>query len=69
MLKKIKGKWVGVPAIGAGIVLTASNAMAAVDLTGVTLDSTTPETLAATILAGLGIMWGIRKLIKTVNRS
>jgi hypothetical protein len=49
--------------------LFASNAFAAVDLTGVTLDSTTPETLTATILGGLGIMWGIRKLIKTVNRS
>lgn len=46
-----------------------STASAAVDLTGVTVDSTTPETLAATILVGLGVIWGIRKLIKLINRS
>ena len=45
------------------------NAFAAVDLTGVTVDSTTPETLAATILVGLGVIWGIRKLVKLINRS
>lgn len=45
------------------------NATAAVDLTGVTLDTTSPETLAATVLTGLGVIWGIRKLIKLINRS
>ena len=55
--------------VGAGVTLMASNAMAAVDLAGVTIDSTTPETLAATILGGLGVIWGIRKLVKLVNRS
>jgi len=45
------------------------SAFAAVDLTGVTLDTTTPETLAATIVAGLGVIWGIRKVIKVLNRS
>lgn len=49
--------------------LVPSMAFAAVDLTGVTLDTTTPETLAATVLAGLGIIWGIRKLVKLINRS
>jgi hypothetical protein len=49
--------------------LTAAPAMAAVDLTGVTLDTTTPETLAATILGGLAVLWGIRKVIKIINRS
>jgi hypothetical protein len=47
----------------------ATNAMAAVDLTGVTLDTTTPETLAATVITGLGVIWGIRKLVKLTNRS
>jgi len=47
----------------------ASNAMAAVDLTSVGIDTTTPETLAATVLGGLGVIWGIRKLIKLINRS
>jgi len=52
-----------------GFLAMAGNAMAAVDLTSVTMDTATPETLAATILAGLGVMWGIRKLVKLVNRS
>lgn len=50
-------------------VATAGNALAAVDLTSVTLDTTSPETLAATVLTGLGVIWGIRKLIKLINRS
>ena len=47
----------------------ATSANAAVDLTGVTVDVATVETLTATILVGLGVLWGIRKLIKTINRS
>lgn len=53
----------------ASSVAAAGSAMAAVDLTSVTVDSTTPETLAATILVGLGVIWGIRKLVKLINRS
>lgn len=49
--------------------VAAANASAAVDLTAVTLDTTSPETLAATVLTGLGVIWGIRKLIKLINRS
>jgi hypothetical protein len=49
--------------------VSAGSAMAAVDLTGYTVDTTTPETLAGIVLAGLGVMWGIRKLIKLINRS
>ncbi len=58
-------------AAGTGFVVAgfAANSMAAVDLTAVTLDTATPETLAATVLTGLGVIWGIRKLIKLVNRS
>lgn len=47
----------------------ATNASAAVDLAGVTLDTTSPELLAATVLGGLGVIWGIRKLVKLINRS
>jgi len=50
-------------------IVAAGNAMAAVVLTGVTLDTATPEALAATVLTGLGVIWGIRKLVKLVNRS
>jgi len=52
-----------------GMIVSAGNVFAAVDLTSVTLDTATPETLAATVLAGLGVIWGIRKLVKLVNRS
>jgi len=55
-------------AIGA-LLVGAASASAEVVLTGVTLDTATPSTLAATVLTGLGVMWGIRKLIKLVNRS
>jgi hypothetical protein len=56
-------------AMGVGAVIIPSASYAAVDLTGVTLDHTTPEALAATVLTSLGVLWGIRKLIKLVNRS
>lgn len=56
-------------AVVVGSVALATNVMAAVDLTAVELDTTSPETLAATVLTGLGVIWGIRKLIKLINRS
>ena len=54
---------------GAVTLLTATQGFCAVDLTGVTLDTTTPDTLAATVLGGLAVIWGIRKVIKLINRS
>jgi hypothetical protein len=47
----------------------ASQSFAAVDLTGFTVDTATPESLAVIILGGLAVLWGIRKLIKMTNRS
>lgn len=44
-------------------------AFAAVDLTGIAVDVATPEALAAIVLAGLAVIWGIRKLVKLMNRS
>jgi len=58
----------GVGAFGVGL-MAVNQASAAVVLTGVTLDTASPETLAATVLTGLGVIWGIRKLIKLINRS
>jgi hypothetical protein len=52
-----------------GSAFVASSAFAAVDLTGYTVDTTTPETLAGIVLSGLAVMWGIRKLVKLINRS
>ena len=49
--------------------LFASSAFAAVDLTGFSVDVTQVEAVVAIVIVGLGVMWGIRKLIKTVNRS
>lgn len=46
-----------------------TNAFAAVDLTGFSVDVTQVEAVVAIVIVGLGVMWGIRKLIKTVNRS
>lgn len=65
MKKMVKRVVVGAGALAA----TAGNAMAAVDLTGVTVDTTTVETAAGIVIAGLATMWGIRKLIKLFNRS
>lgn len=35
----------------------------------VIIDFSGMETLVATMLALMGVMWGIRKLIKLINRS
>ena len=70
MEKKINvSKTVSLFAVPAVIAASVSDAFAAVSLTGVVLDSATPATLAATVLIGLGVIWGIRKLIKLINRS
>ena len=67
---KNSGKILGaVAAAGSAVAVSAGSAVAAVDLTGVTVDVTTVETLAATVLVGLGVIWGIRKLVKLINRS
>jgi len=58
-----------VAAAAGAVALSAGSSFAAVDLTGVTLDTATPTTLAGTIVGGLAVMWGIRKVIKTINRS
>ncbi len=62
MLKKIA-------AAGGFVLAGASSSFAAVDLTGFVVDITQVEAVTAIIIVGLGVMWGIRKLIKTVNRS
>ena len=66
MMKKIAGLYI----LAMTFCLTiASNAMAAVDLTGFTVDTASVDTLAGIVLVGLASMWGIRKLVKTINRS
>ena len=64
MMKKV----VGVVS-GSMFTLLAGVAMAAPDLTSFTVDTTSVDTMAGIVLAGLAGLWGIRKLIKTINRS
>lgn len=66
MFEKVKRAALGA---GAACLVFAGNASAAVDLSTYEVDTTTPETLAGIVLVGLGVMWGIRKLIKLINRS
>lgn len=49
-------------------VLGATAAQAAVDLPEA-LSLTDVETMAGLVIAGLAVMWGIRKVIKLTNRS
>lgn len=57
-------------AVVAGAVsVAAGNAFAAIDLTGMTINTADVESVVELVLPGLLIMWGIRKLIKTTNRS
>jgi hypothetical protein len=56
----------------AGVVAVASFAdtnSTGVDVSKVQLDTSTLLTLAGTIAGGLGVIWGIRKVIKLLNRS
>lgn len=59
---------VGLAVVGASLV-AASNASAALDFTGVTLDTGDVDTVMLLIIGGLATLWGFRKVIKTMNRS
>jgi hypothetical protein len=66
-MNKIRKYIVG--AVGAVVAaFTAAPAFAALDLTSLTLDTTSPEALALMVLVGLASMWGIRKVVKLINR-
>jgi len=51
------------------IVSLVGNAAAEFTYTAPTIDIATVGTMVTGILAGLALMWGVRKAIKTVNRS
>ena len=66
MMKKILGLYI----LAMVFCMTfVSNVMAAVDLTGFTVDTASVDTLAGIVLVGLAGLWGIRKLVKVINRS
>lgn len=41
----------------------------ALDLTGIDVDVTSVEAMALIVIGGLATLWGLRKLVKLVNRS
>jgi hypothetical protein len=55
--------------VGVVSALSAGSALAAPDLTGFSVDTASVDTIAGIVLLGLAGIWGIRKLIKTINRS
>lgn len=65
MFKKIM---VAVMAVIAGLVAQANQALAALDLTGVSVDTTDFETIAVFVIGALVIFWGIRKGISLLGR-
>ncbi|MDE2216559.1 MAG: hypothetical protein KGJ87_05265 [Planctomycetota bacterium] len=55
---------------GGAVGAMVTNAHAAgVDLTGVTLDTTSVLALAGIVMVAIGSIWGIKKLVKLGNRS
>lgn len=72
MLRKVKGVLVGVaPIVGTFFASTAFAAAPTLDsiASGVTLSTGAVITLFGIIIAGLAVLWGIRKMIKTTNKS
>lgn len=53
----------------AAVLTGASNASAALDWTGVTLNTTDVDTVMGLVIVGLATLWGLRKVVKTMNRS
>ena len=56
-------------AAGAAALLWASKASAALDFTGVTLNTADVEDIMMLVIPALAALWGFRKIVKTMNRS
>jgi len=63
-----KMKVLGAGALASALI-GASNASAALDWTGVTLNTTDVDTVMGLVIVGLATLWGLRKVVKTMNRS
>jgi hypothetical protein len=66
MFKKIAA--LGSIAAGATAV-ASSHAIAALDVSTITADTSQVEVLTLTVLGGLAVIWAVRKLVKLMNRS
>lgn len=58
-----------VPAVATSALLLANSAFAAITWTGVELNTADVEGYMAIAVVGLAVMWGLRKVIKMMNRS
>lgn len=69
--KRIVGKIAKCALVVGGVAMSAGNAMATglIDVSAVDVDTTMVATLGLTVITGLAAMWGVRKVIKLVNRS
>lgn len=56
-------------AAGAAALLWAGKASAALDFTGVTLNTADVEDIMMLVIPALAALWGFRKIVKTMNRS
>lgn len=61
-------KRVGLMVFGA-VMVAVSNANAALDFTGVTLNTADVESIMMLVIPALATLWGFRKIIKVTNRS
>lgn len=70
MQKRIVAKsGVGLAGIGALGLAVAERANAAITWTGVELNTADIEGYMAIAVVGLAVLWGLRKVIKMMNRS
>lgn len=70
MKKRNLAVW-AVPGVSvtSAILAVAQNACAAITWTGVELNTADVEGYMAIAVVGLAVMWGLRKVIKMMNRS
>lgn len=70
MHKRIVAKsGVGLAGIGALGLTVAERANAAITWTGVQLNTADIESYMAIAVVGLAVLWGLRKVVKMMNRS
>jgi hypothetical protein len=66
MFKKLGGL---VAMVATFLMVTSGHVMAQIDLTTVDVDDSNLGPIALAICTVLGVIWGVRKVIKTLNRS
>lgn len=71
LCRKFRQKRLGVAAVVSAVLLNAATALAdtVTSFTLPTVDLSPVYTLGGTVLGGLAVMWVLRKLIKTTNKS